>query len=162
MADRIVAMKDGVAQQIGPPAELYADPANIFVAGFIGSPAMNLLPATLQRDGDRASLQLGAVSLTQLAAPPKIADGSAVTLGLRPEQLYIAPAGEGVAARVDLVEPIGLGQVIYLVVADQRIKIFTTQSRLLSVGDQVGLKIDPKNTLLFDPANGKRLRPEQA
>ena len=63
MADRIVAMNEGVAQQVGPPAELYDDPANTFVAGFIGSPAMNFLDGTLIHEGGAAAVRVGDIGL---------------------------------------------------------------------------------------------------
>jgi multiple sugar transport system ATP-binding protein len=158
MADRIVAMKDGVAQQIGPPAELYDDPANLFVAGFIGSPAMNFLAATLALEGRMATVTMQGVALAQTPAPAGVAAGGGVMVGLRPERMAIVSPGSGVAARVDLVEPTGLGQVVHLRVADQRLKLFTTDRRGLAVGEAVGLSFHPSDVLLFHPDSGERLR----
>lgn len=157
MADRIVAMKDGVAQQIGPPAELYDNPANYFVASFIGSPAMNFLAATLVLDGRMARVTLGDAVLAQIPAPAGMAAGGRVTVGLRPERLEIVAPGLGLAVRVDLVEPTGLGQVVHLRVADQRLKLFTTDRRALAVGEAVGLTFHPSDVLLFHPDHGERL-----
>ena len=75
MADRIVAMNEGVAQQVGPPAELYDDPANTFVAGFIGSPAMNFLDGTLTRDEGTTTVRVGDVVLAEVEAPAGMASG---------------------------------------------------------------------------------------
>ena len=84
MADRIVAMNEGVAQQIGPPADLYDDPANIFVAGFIGSPAMNFLAATLARAKRPARVMIGDAVLAEVPRlRPGWPPGGAVTVGLR-------------------------------------------------------------------------------
>jgi multiple sugar transport system ATP-binding protein len=151
MADRIVALKDGVVQQIGSPAELYDDPANLFVAGFIGSPAMNFLDATLTRDG----VTVGGVALARSPAP--MASGR-VTVGLRPERMEIVAPEAGIPARIDLVEPTGLAQLVHLDLADQRVKLFTTDRRTLMPGEIVGLAVQPADILLFDPVGGGRLR----
>ncbi|MFZ8941217.1 MAG: ABC transporter ATP-binding protein, partial [Gemmobacter sp.] len=101
MADRIVVMRDGHIAQVGAPLEVYDRPANVFVAGFIGSPAMNLLPATVAGGGE---VEVGG---TRLAAPEVagLAPGTAVTYGVRPEHLDLADTG--LAARVAVVEPTG-------------------------------------------------------
>ena len=101
MADRIVVMHDGVVKQAGTPLELYDRPANRFVAGFIGSPAMNFLEAT----ADRGVLRLTDGQTMPLPAGAPLEEGQAVTVGVRPEDLAVAEAG--LAVRVDLVEPTG-------------------------------------------------------
>src|SRR5688500_5297510 len=104
MGDRIVVMRDGRIEQIGSPLELYDFPTNVFVAGFIGSPAMNFVPATLRRNGSGASLELADGS--RLAAPANAGgvDGQPVVLGTRPEHLSLASEG-GIATRVVVMEP---------------------------------------------------------
>jgi multiple sugar transport system ATP-binding protein len=176
MADRIVAMNEGVAQQIGPPAELYDDPANTFVAGFIGSPAMNFLDGTLSfgdgagagaedgrgADTDAATVRAGDAVLAMVARPTGLSSGARVTLGIRPERLRIGPVGTGAAAVVDLVEPTGLASVIHLDLEGQGLKVFTTERPRLSVGEPVGLAVAPSDLLLFDHETGRRLRPLRA
>ena len=157
MADRIVAMNDGVVQQVGTPLELYDDPANIFVAGFIGSPAMNFLDATARAEGDVITLDVGAVAIARVARPAGLADGAALTVGARPERVTLST--EGAAARVDLIEPTGLGTVIHLLVGGQDLKLFTTDRPKLALGDMVHLTIAPSDIRLFDKATGARLRP---
>ena len=160
MADRIVAMNEGVVQQIGTPEELYDDPANTFVAGFIGSPAMNFVVGALAPSGAGVELTIGGQSLAHLPPMTLPADGH-VTVGLRPERIHIdaeAGAGEGPMATVDLVEPTGLGSVIHLELGGQLMKLFTTQRRRVAIGDRVMLRIAPDDVLLFDPASGARLR----
>ena len=154
MADRIVALKDGVAQQIGAPAELYDDPANLFVAGFIGSPAMNFLDAMLTAEG----LTVGDVAVARIPLPAALPGGGKVTVGLRPERMEIVAADAGIPARVDLVEPTGLAQVVHLDIANRRLKLFTTDRRALAPGEVVGLGIRPEDILLFDPEGGGRLK----
>jgi multiple sugar transport system ATP-binding protein len=154
MADRIVALKDGIVQQIGTPAELYDDPANLFVAGFIGSPAMNFLDGRLSVEG----LTVGPVALAQVPMPAALPAGGKVTVGLRPERMAIVAAGAGIPAQVDLVEPTGLAQLVHLHLADQRLKLFTTDRRPLAPGETVGLAVQPPDILLFDPVGGTRLK----
>ena len=89
MGDKIVVMRDGYIEQTGSPLELYDRPANLFVAGFIGSPAMNFLPGTLRRGNDAAQVELG--DGTRMDAPPLAGgiDGQPVIFGTRPENLAL-------------------------------------------------------------------------
>jgi multiple sugar transport system ATP-binding protein len=111
LADRIVVLDGGVAQQIGSPIELYERPRNLFVAGFIGSPKMNFIAATvLGRDG--RDLQVTSEETGELVIPVEdgthLAEGTAVTLGIRPEHLSTADGGDGaIDAKVELVERLG-------------------------------------------------------
>ncbi|HET9389323.1 MAG TPA: TOBE domain-containing protein, partial [Steroidobacteraceae bacterium] len=158
------------------------DPANLFVAGFIGSPAMNFLDARL----DGASVRIGAVRIgdvrigdgggdpgagtlgvqgaVKVGGDPRVSDGGGVggggrvTLGLRPERIALAAPSAGTPARVDIVEPMGLGTVVHVSVAEQHLKVFTTGRVELRPGDTVGLGIQPPDLLLFDPRTGERLR----
>jgi multiple sugar transport system ATP-binding protein len=108
MADRIVVMHDGLIEQIGTPLELFDRPGNLFVAQFIGSPAMNVMVGTLRRNGSGDAVE-ACGALWPLGAPLKGSDpGRAVHYGIRPGDLRLAAAGEGgIAARVEVVEPTG-------------------------------------------------------
>lgn len=101
MGDRVVVLTDGVLQQVAAPRELYAHPANAFVAGFIGSPAMNLPQATVTATGVELAGHKISVDTAQ------ISDHSEVILGIRPEELVFAAPGEGVPGRVSIVEELG-------------------------------------------------------
>jgi multiple sugar transport system ATP-binding protein len=161
MADRIVAMNGGIVQQVGTPLDLYDDPANIFVAGFIGSPAMNFFDATLVTGKSGAGLLVGGVALAEVARPAGLADGAPLIVGIRPERVALAAgegAGNGADAQVDLIEPTGLGTVIHLVVGGQDLKLFTTDRPKVSVGEGVRLRIAPEDVRLFDKKTGVRLR----
>ncbi|HEX7440970.1 MAG TPA: sn-glycerol-3-phosphate ABC transporter ATP-binding protein UgpC, partial [Caldimonas sp.] len=105
MGDKIVVMRDGRIEQTGSPLELYDNPANLFVAGFIGSPAMNFLPGTLRRDAGVARIELA--DGTRLDAPANAggADGQPVIMGMRPEHLTLAATG--ISSKVVVVEPTG-------------------------------------------------------
>ncbi len=161
MADRIVAMNEGTIQQVGTPQDLYDNPANTFVAGFIGSPAMNFVDgmatfgqaATELAIGTERFARLPAMRMPGSADPPR--DGR-VIVGLRPERIAIAETGAG--AIVDLVEPTGLGSVVHLDLAGQPVKLFTTDRRPLAVGEHISLRVAAEDVLLFDRNTGLRLR----
>src|SRR5919107_186963 len=118
MGDRVAVLKDGVLQQVGSPRELYDRPRNAFVAGFIGSPAMNLAEVPLVEGGAR----LGdlTVPLPRETVAATGAD-STVTLGFRPESLQLSARGEGFRARVDLVEELGSDAYVYASLLDQEL-----------------------------------------
>jgi multiple sugar transport system ATP-binding protein len=158
MADRIVAMHGGIIQQVGTPLELYDDPANIFVAGFIGSPAMNFLEANLAPAPGGAALSLGEVILASVPRPAGLGDGAPVVAGVRPERISLVREG-GIEAKVDLVEPTGLGTVAHLIIGGKEAKLFTTDRPKIAAGDKVRVEVAPENVRLFDPVTGVRLRP---
>src|SRR5258707_10425171 len=106
MADRIVVLRDGMIEQIGTPLELYDTPENIFVAEFIGSPAMNLLPARLKRSGTRRAAMIEGGVVIELPEAFGGEEGQEVLLGIRPEHLSVGEGGT-LSGRVALVEPIG-------------------------------------------------------
>ncbi len=150
LADRIVAMHGGVVQQVGSPLELYDTPANLFVAGFIGSPGMNFLDATYTDGGVR--LKDGTV--VPLAAPLSLANGSKVTLGIRPEHVVIAGQG-GLNADVELVEPTGFGIILHLSLHGLPFKIFTLDRAALTSGPTINVSFPAQHLHVFD-ADGNR------
>ena len=154
MADRIVAMHEGIAQQIGTPADLYDNPANLFVAGFIGAPAMNFLDATLQ-DG---AVMIEGHRLGAVRAPQANLKERRVTVGIRPERISFCDPSRGLTALVDFIEPTGLGTILHLRLGAQRIKIFTSDRLALRAADTVGITVQAGDLLLFDPAGGRRLQ----
>ncbi|WP_413988031.1 ABC transporter ATP-binding protein [Labrys okinawensis] len=156
MADRIVAMQGGVIQQVGAPLDLYDDPANMFVAGFIGSPAMNFLNAEVA-PASGADGQMLKVGDTPLATLPGKGLPSSVIVGIRPERVVLSSAGD-VPARVDLIEPTGLGTVAHLQIGGQDLKLFTTERPQITVGEMVKLAITSGDLRLFDPGSGARIR----
>ena len=160
MGDRIAVLKDGKLQQVGTPRELYGAPKNVFVAGFIGSPAMNLLPATITDGGVGFGGQK--LQLAGETAKSIVADGTAVVFGVRPEDLRVAAAGEaGIEAVVDLVEELGADGYLYAHVADggERHDIVArVDGRNHPVaGETVTLVPDMAHAHLFDAENGERL-----
>ncbi|GAA4368551.1 ABC transporter ATP-binding protein [Paeniglutamicibacter cryotolerans] len=109
MGDRVAVLKDGLLQQVGTPRELYDHPANVFVAGFIGSPAMNLLELPTVDGG----VVFGGTTYPVSSATLHAATGSTVTLGIRPEDLELVAAGEGLQVQVDVVEELGADAYVY-------------------------------------------------
>jgi multiple sugar transport system ATP-binding protein len=155
LADRIVVMNDRTIQQVGPPMEIYDRPANVFVAQFVGSPAMTLIPAQLiEGDGQRARLKLGDGAEVETAVPRANlkADGE-LRLGLRPESVRVIVAGDSTTkARVELVERLGERTLVYGRLANgQAITAEDEGNSRVRIGDEVGLKIDGAAAYVFGP-----------
>jgi multiple sugar transport system ATP-binding protein len=156
LADRIVVMNDQRIQQVGAPMEIYARPANTFVARFVGSPAMTLAPAELL-DGEggsgfaRVRLRNGSEVETRIRRAA-LAQGGALELGLRPEHVEVAPDGSGsVAAKVELVERLGDRTLLYAHLGDgQPITAQDEGYSKVRVGDSVSLRINGAAAHLFD------------
>lgn len=152
MADRIVVMRGGHVEQIGAPLELYDRPANLFVAGFIGSPAMNLIAGEI-RDG---GFHVGDVVLP-LPWQPGGFTGPAI-YGIRPEHMQLDSTGT--SAEVRLVEPMGSETQITLNLGGRDV-IGAFRDRIpAQVGDVLGIGIESARAHLFDPESGDRLRGE--
>ena len=155
LADRIVVLRAGRVEQIGRPSDLYADPANVFVAGFIGSPRMNLLPATVEADG---MVRLGDVQW-QPALNQTLEPGTMVTLGIRPEHLDSSTTGAVTfPVTVDLVENLGGTSILHarLGLAGQ-VLIEQRGAQRARSGDTVQAAFDPSDALVF-AADGQRIR----
>jgi multiple sugar transport system ATP-binding protein len=146
LADRIVAMHGGVVQQVGTPLDLYDRPANLFVAGFIGSPGMNFLDATYANGGAR----LADGTIVPLSAPLKLADGAKITLGIRPEHVVMAHDPAGIEAAIELVEPTGFGIILHLALHGLPFKIFTLDRAALTAGPKVSVAFPAAHLHVFD------------
>jgi multiple sugar transport system ATP-binding protein len=159
MADQIVVMRDGLVEQRGKPLELYDRPANLFVAGFIGSPAMNFLMGTLRRANGTARIDLG--NNVSVAAPRDAGgtDGQAVVYGTRPEHLSLASGGDGLAVSVAVVEPTGADTQVFAKFGDTEMAAVFRERHDFRSGDTIRLAPDPERTHLFDAQSGKSLRP---
>jgi multiple sugar transport system ATP-binding protein len=156
LADRIVAMHEGVVQQVGSPLELYDRPANLFVAGFIGSPAMNFLSARYEVSGGTAGARLPDGTLIGLSSAYQLEEGAAVTLGIRPEHVEMSPGSDGsLRATVDLIEPTGFGIILHLGLHGLPFNVFTLDRAALTAGPTVTVAFPPQHLHLFDET-GKR------
>jgi multiple sugar transport system ATP-binding protein len=156
MADEIVVMRDGRIEQIGTPLELYDRPANLFVAGFIGSPAMNLLRGTYRKDGASAHvvLPMGAVPAPLIGA----ADGADVVYGVRPEHLALAQRGDGLAGEVVVVEPTGADTHVVVRAAEHEILAVFRERHAFQPGERITLRPDVASTHVFEVSGGARIR----
>jgi len=158
MADQIVVMRDGVVEQRGKPLDLYDHPANLFVAGFIGSPAMNFLPAKLRRANGRAEVELAGGA--RVPAPRDAAgeDGQPVVFGTRPEHLVLAASGQGLPAEVVVVEPTGADTQVFAKIGGTEVTAVFRERYEFRAGEAIRLAPDHERTHLFDAASGKSLR----
>jgi len=156
MADRIVVMHDGRIEQIGTPLELYDHPSNLFVAQFIGSPAMNVVEGTVRRAGGAAHVEAASGVRWPLAQGPG-ADGQAVAYGIRPEHLTLGRNG-GVPGEIIVVEPTGAETELVVQVGDEHVDIRIHGRPMVNPGDKVSLTIDPTNVHVFDKTTGQRLK----
>jgi multiple sugar transport system ATP-binding protein len=151
LADRIVAMHGGVIQQVGSPLDLYDRPANLFVAGFIGSPGMNFLEAKSEKNGVRL---LDGMHL-DIPVAGTLPIGQNVTVGIRPEHVILTD--KGVVAKVELVEPTGFGIILHLSLNGVPFKVFTSDRSALRPGPTVPVLFPAQHLHLFD-ATGQRLQ----
>jgi multiple sugar transport system ATP-binding protein len=156
MGDQIVVMKDGRIEQTGSPLELYDRPANLFVAGFIGSPSMNFLPATLRRGDGVATVELD--DGTRLPAPPGAmgSDGTPVIFGTRPEHLALASEG-GIATEVAVVEPTGADTFVACRHGGRELAVVFHERHAFTPGSTIHLQPDTERAHLFDAGSGRRL-----
>jgi multiple sugar transport system ATP-binding protein len=164
LADRIVIMHEGVLQQVGSPEEVYAHPTNMFVARFVGSPVMNIVPATVAANG-------GGARVTVESAPEGFAfpaellsklNGSAnrnLSLGVRPEGVLVRhDAAEGfLPVEAHIIEPLGAYDIVDLQVGKQMLRARTRSGYVKSAGTRVFARVDPSQAHFFDTDSGNSL-----
>jgi sn-glycerol 3-phosphate transport system ATP-binding protein len=154
LADRLVAMNQGRVEQIGTPMELYETPASLFVAGFIGTPPMNILPCVARA----GQAMFGEIKMLPVA----LADGTAVSIGIRPEHVMLRePRATPLRGVVELVERLGAETLAHVSIASEQ-SMFTMvvrapQGSTLSEGDAVALDAQHRRLSLFD-AEGWRIQ----
>jgi multiple sugar transport system ATP-binding protein len=153
MADRIVVMRDGVVEQVGSPLELYDRPTTLFVAGFIGSPSMNLLKGSVRTDGKLTFVTEAGVELPLKSVPNGI-DGRPCIYGVRPEHLAL---GDGFRAKISVVEPTGSETQVFARLGDQPIVAVFRDRISAQPGDNLPLSPTLDAVHLFDAETGKRL-----
>ncbi len=157
LADRLVVMNKGVIEQIGTPEQVYHHPASTYVAGFIGSPAMNFLSGQVMAaqggvvlgDGSRVRLPTGLAALH---------DGALVQIGLRPEVLALVAPGQGAFdARFEFAEELGMARLYHLRFEDLTVSVLSADKVPVVVGQTFGLRIAPEAVHLFAAESGLRL-----
>ena len=149
-----MVMHDGIVEQMGSPLELYDKPENQFVAGFIGSPAMNFLKGKVAVNGVATFEGPNGVKLPLKSAPAN-SDGKPAVYGVRPEHFTIAD--DGAEAEIVVVEPTGSETQVFAKLGGEQVVAVFRERHLFNPGDKVRLKPDPSLVHLFDEATGKRL-----
>ena len=154
MADKIVVMHDGIVEQIGTPLELYDNPANQFVAGFIGSPAMNFLKGTIRVNGSAIFEGPNGIKLPISNAPASV-NGRAAVYGIRPEHFTLAD--DGAEAEIVVIEPTGSETQVFAKLGGEEVVAVFRERHQFNPGEKVRLKPNAGLVHLFDEATGKRL-----
>ena len=155
LATRIVVMQGGKIQQIGTPAKVYEQPVNLFVAGFLGAPAMNFIDGSLDEQSifTSAALSLDLSTYQYLALPKRATE---VMLGVRAEQIQIRSDGVFSGA-VTLVEPMGNHQVVWIIIGSHTLSAIVNDAREFALGEVVHFSIDTARVSLFDPRSEQRI-----
>jgi len=153
LADKIVVLRDGYVEQVGAPLELYENPDNKFVAGFIGSPGMNFLAGQVENGG----VTVPALGRTVHPAVTLPAEGTAVTVGLRPQNIQLDEANS--LLHVSLTEQLGGTAQVYLdAPGGERLVVESKGSEVPAEGGMIGISFDESSVMLFDAGNEQRLR----
>ncbi|WP_454910957.1 ABC transporter ATP-binding protein [Stutzerimonas chloritidismutans] len=164
LGDKVAVMKDGVIQQFGTPHEIYNNPANLFVASFIGSPPMNFVPLRIrQRDGRWVGVLNSEQGSCELPLPITSDDGlrdRELILGIRPEQIGLAGVGTAdfsLAVDIEVVEPTGPDTLVVFTLNQVKACCRLAPDQAPRVGETLNLQFDPRKALLFDAQTGERL-----
>ena len=153
LADRVVVLDKGIIQQAGSPMELYRQPANTFVAGFIGSPAMNFFAATIVAGVP----QTASGEAFPFRPREKLQEGQAVTVGVRPEHFQRAGTGPGMAGPISIVEPTGGQTFVTVQLAGQPAVVTISGDDTVNLGASLTLFTQPEQVYVFDGASGRRI-----
>jgi len=165
LADRIAIMKDGVLQQFGTPLEIYDDPANEFVAGFIGEPPMNLLTVDIRKKGSEFFFIFAGESIS-IPVPKRyydvIADGMKVRLGVRPNDVFIGSEdSKGSDVEISVFEGLGEERRLHFRVGEEFLTLITTEKIMYKPGDRIKLEVLSEKTHLFDINTGDKIQTEK-
>ena len=156
LADKLVVMHDGRIEQVGTPAEIYRAPASMFVAGFLGAPAMNFLTTTIVAP-NRLELSVGAGQAIEISPAP-LPTGHDIIVGIRPEAVTLsALSSDGISGEVDLIEELGGSRVAYCHTGGPEIAAVLHGDSAIHEGDRVSIGLLPDCLHFFDKANGSRL-----
>nr|WP_225780592.1 sn-glycerol-3-phosphate ABC transporter ATP-binding protein UgpC [Pseudomonas sp. Marseille-Q3773] len=164
LGDKVAVMKDGIIQQFGTPQQIYNDPANQFVASFIGSPPMNFIPVRLTKQDGRLLALLDSGQARCELPLGLVADeheGREIILGIRPEQIALGTAEgnglPGIRAEVQVTEPTGPDLLVFVTLNQTKVCCRLAPDVACQVGDNLNLQFDPARVLLFDADSGERL-----
>ncbi len=154
LGSRIAVLKGGIIQQLAAPMTLYRDPANLFVAGFIGSPAINEVEAVAT---DERSVRMLGDAEFQMQLQTPLQAGQKLTAGIRPEHLRLDPQGT-LRGTMTVLEPTGAEDFVRCAIGAQELNLRLSGHHDFAVGETLLLTVDPADVLLFDPATGNRIR----
>ena len=167
LGDRVVVMQAGNIEQVGTPMEIYLDPVNTFVATFIGSPSMNLIPAQYQSSDQSIHLAdlVLPVSLLPNVQSEHLKDGQTVLVGIRPDffedAIHASEASEYwrlVGSNIDLVEPLGFDKEVSILIGSESVKARLDLRSEVTAGQTMDLVVDPARILIFDQTTGDRIQ----
>lgn len=153
MADKIVVMNEGLVEQTGAPLELYDKPVNIFVAGFIGSPSMNLFNASINSN----SINLGSAGSIPITRNTTSENNLDITLGIRPSHMDISKNGEGLKFQIDVIEPTGADSLVYGRINDTECCVQTSERLNLKSGEIIHILPNEDNLHFFDNQSNERI-----
>ena len=153
MADKIVVMNEGLVEQTGAPLELYDKPVNIFVAGFIGSPSMNILNASINSN----SINLGSAGSIPITRKTTSENNLDITLGIRPSHMDISKNGEGLKFQIDVIEPTGADSLVYGRINDTECCVQTSERLNLKSGEIIHILPNEDNLHFFDNQSNERI-----
>ncbi|MDK4713401.1 sn-glycerol-3-phosphate ABC transporter ATP-binding protein UgpC [Rhizobium sp. CNPSo 4039] len=157
LADRIVVLNQGKIEQQGTPIELYRKPANLFVAGFIGSPAMNFLDGVIEGVDGTPAVRLKDSTPIRIAGERKVKAGQSVKVGLRPEHLSLASAGSPLTGQTLLVEPTGAQTHVLFDLAGEQVTAVVDGEAPVRYGQPLNVSVNPEQVYVFDAASGLAL-----
>ena len=158
LADRIAVMRQGLVEQYGTPEEIYSRPATRYVAGFIGSPAVDFVTGRVEHDGDRTTFRAGSISFVMApSSAALLARSGEVELAARPEHVRVGDRGE--PARVELVQPVGPASFVTLGWDGGTMTARVPGMSRLRPGQTVRLEVEPEHLMFFDKASGRRVAP---
>ena len=153
MADKIVVMNEGLVEQTGAPLDLYDKPVNIFVAGFIGSPSMNLFNASINSN----SINLGSAGSIPITRNTTSENNLDITLGIRPSHMDISKNGEGLKFQIDVIEPTGADSLVYGKINDTECCVQTSERLNLKSGEIIHILPNEDNLHFFDNQSNERI-----
>jgi multiple sugar transport system ATP-binding protein len=148
-----------MVQQVGTPIEVYENPANLFVARFIGSPPINFIHGRLEASTDGYRFITPGMSLPLATGMVDQAWPAEVIVGVRPEDISLRPAGTGIPASIELLEHLGSENIIFANVSEQMLTLKSDKETVVRLGENVGLEVSPGSLHFFDPATERRLEP---
>ncbi|MBM7048770.1 MULTISPECIES: ABC transporter ATP-binding protein [Rhizobium] len=157
LADRIVVLNQGKIEQQGTPIELYRKPANLFVAGFIGSPAMNFLDGVVDGVDGAPAVRLKDSTSVRIASERKVKPGQSVKIGLRPEHLSLATGGSPLSGQTLLVEPTGAQTHVLFDLAGEQVTAVVDGEAPVRYGQQLNVSVSPDLVYVFDASSGLAL-----